>query len=61
KLEQGGGTDQSTPPDQTEQPQTLDGGQIDNLEQQLQQGTDERDHYLDGEQGDFGSGTDRPW
>ncbi|MEO5535611.1 MAG: hypothetical protein ABIR17_10815 [Pseudolysinimonas sp.] len=61
KLADGSGTNQSPPPDETPPPPTPDDGQISNIEEQLQQGTDERDDYLDGQQGDGGSGTDRPW
>ena len=62
KLQEDG--DGSTPPDEPEEQEPsepLDENELESIQEQLEQGIDERDEYLDGEQGDGGSGTDRPW
>ena len=46
--------------EEPEQPETLDEEQLENIQEQLEEGIDERDEFLDGDEGS-GSGTDRPW
>jgi hypothetical protein len=63
KLQEDGG-DGSNPPEEPEEPEPsepLDENELESIQDQLEQGIDERDEYLDGEQGEYGSGTDRPW
>jgi len=60
KLQEGSGVDETTPPEETEQPETLDEDELESIQEQLEEGIDERDEFLEGEDG-YGSGTDRPW
>jgi hypothetical protein len=60
KLEEDGS--ENPPPDEPQEPEESeepDQGDLESIEEQLQQGTDERDDYLDG--GDSGGLTYRPW
>jgi len=47
--------------EELEQPETLDEEQIEDIQDQLEDGIDERDEYLEGQQDGYGSGTDKPW